>query len=285
MYISLQTFEYRDVALLLGGILSLNILGALVYKTKPSSINNVDKKDETASIEDDNCHSLKQSIKKVANPVLITYFLNTLLWNGGYVLMRVYLHSYITATYSSKLWAGTALTLLGVGQLVFSIVMSLINAKFNTNKYLIHIIGVSFMGCSVCAMGLVDNIYIIVGLICLYGGMFGVLLSNIPSFVKHLNGTRSHNLVYALSQTCGGLGALMAPPILPVIQQTLPDNSLFFFSAGFCALSFLLMVGLLMIKSDLWSPFYETKDKNDDVKDDEKGVDSEHQSDDGLEKY
>ena len=86
--------------------------------------------------------------------------------------------------------------------------------------------------------------------------MFGVLLSNIPSFVKHLNGTRAHNLVYAVSQTCGGIGAIIAPPILPLIQQSLPQNSMFFFSALFSFLSFTIVLVLLVIKRNkVWRPY------------------------------
>ena len=82
-----------------------------------------------------------------------------------------------------------------------SMAMSAINGKMETNKYLVHLVSVIIMGCSACGMGLIDNVSAIIALIRVYGGIFGVLLSNIPSFVKHLNGTRAHNLVYAVSQT------------------------------------------------------------------------------------
>ena len=103
---------------------------------------------------------------------------------------------------------------------------------------------------------LIDDVYAIVGLTCVYGGMYGILMSSISSFVKHLNGAQMHNLVYALSQTCGGIGALIAPPILPVLQQSLPQNALFFFSASFGALSAIVMLSLLVIKRDkVWCPY------------------------------
>lgn len=247
----IQMLEYKEVTLMLGGVLSVNILGALAYSSQ-------DQKAEKRMVEDksvENRSSMKKSIKMVVNPVLVTYYLNTIMWNAGLVLLRVFLYSYITEVYSSTFWAGTALTLFGVGVLVMSIAMSVINGKMETNKYLVHLVSVIIMGCSACGMGLIDNVYAIITLTCVYGGMFGVLLSNIPSFVKHLNGTRAHNLVYAVSQTCGGIGALIAPPILPVIQQSLPQNSLFFFSALLSALSFTIMLALLVIKRDkVWRP-------------------------------
>ena len=55
--------------------------------------------------------SMKKSMKVVMNPVLVTYYLNTILWNASLVLLRVFQYSYITELYSSTFWAGTALTL------------------------------------------------------------------------------------------------------------------------------------------------------------------------------
>ena len=236
--------EYKEVTLLLGGVLSVNILGALVYRPQDKKADkriaeeNSEKTDEKMA-EDNSVEShssMKKSIKMVVNPVLVAYYLNTILWNASLVLLRVFLYSYITDVYFSTFWAGTALTLFGVGVLVMSVAMSVINSKVETNKYLDHLVSAIVMGCSACGMGLIYNVYAIITLTCVYGGMFGVLLSNIPSFVKHLNGIRAHNLVYAVSQTCGGIGAIIAPPILPVIQQSLPKNSLFLFFVIFSSL-------------------------------------------------
>ena len=205
--------EYKEVTLFLGGLLSVNILGALVYR--PQDQKAVKRTAEDNSIEshqkadnrmaEDNSvetrSSMKKSMKMVMNPVLVTYYLNTNLWNASLVLLRVFLYSFITEVYFSTFWAGTALTLFGVGVLVMSVAMSVINSKVETNKYLVHLVSAIVMGCSTCGMGLIHNVYAIIALTCVYGGMFGVLLSNITSFVKHLNGTRAHNLIYAISQT------------------------------------------------------------------------------------
>ena len=187
----------------------MNILGALVYRPQDKKADkriaedNSEKTDEKMA-EDNSVEShssMKKSIKMVVNPVLVAYYLNTILWNASLVLLRVFLYSYITEVYFSTFWAGTALTLFGVGLLVMSVAMSAIDGKMETNKYFVHLVSVIIMGCSACGMGLIHNVYAIMALTCVYGGMFGVLLSNITSFVKHLNGTRAHNLIYAISQT------------------------------------------------------------------------------------
>ena len=210
-----QMLEYKEVMLLLGGVLSVNILGALVQRPQDqiadrrtvenNSIESHQKADNRMA--EDNpvkSHSSMKKSKKM-NPVLVTYYLNTILWNASLVLLRIFLYSYITEVYSSTFWAGTALTPFGVGLLVMSVAMSAIDGKMETNKSFVHLVSVIIMGCSACGMGLIHNVYAIIALTCVYGGMFGVLLSNITSFVKHLNGTRAHNLIYAISQTCGGL--------------------------------------------------------------------------------
>ena len=85
--------------------------------------------------------------------------------------------------------------------------------------------------------------------------MFGIVLSNIPNIVKHLNGPRSHDVMYALSQMCGGLGSLVAPPLIAKLQQHLPLSILFLFSAGFSLLSCALMFTMLLVDRSLWQPF------------------------------
>ena len=243
--------------------------GALVYRPQDKNAdkriaedNSVKTDEKMAEYNSVESHSpMKKSIKMVVNPILVAYYLNTILWNASLVLLRAFLYSYITEVYFSTFWAGTALTLFGVGVLVMSVAMPVINSKVETNKYLVHLVSAIAMKCSACGMGLIHNVYAIIALTCVYGGMFGVLLSNIPRFVKHLNGTRAHNLVYAVSQTCGGIGALIAPPILPLIQQSLPQNSMFFFSALFSSLSFTIMLILLVIKRDkVWRPYTKPRE-------------------------
>lgn len=182
----------------------------------------------------------------------------------------MFLYSYITTTYKSDLWAGLSSVLFGVGQLAMTIAMSFINGKIDANKYLVHLVAVGLMGCCASIMGLIDNVYVMVSIYCVYGGMYGVVLSNIANIVKHLNGKRSHSLVYAISQTSGGIGALAAPPLLAKLQQILPLSSLFYFSAGFSFASFFLMFLMLVIKRSLWHPtkdFYTntTSDQAQDV--------------------
>ena len=251
LFFTIQIFEYRDAMLILAGLLTMNILGALTYKQY------------NRSTDDDNvtgytwCKSLGDSFRAIISPVLIAYLVNTLLWNGGNVVLRVLLYSYIEDSYGSSYLAGLSSTLYGVGQIVMTIIMSVLNTKLPTNKYMIHLICVAVMGCSACLMGFIDSVYVIVVLTCLYGGMYGVVLSNIANLVKHLNGRRSHNMFYAMSQTSGGIGALVSPPLLGWLQQTLPIKTLFFFSSGLSFTSFLVMLIMLLIKRELWHPYHD----------------------------
>ena len=274
----LQAFEFRDATLIIGGMLAMNICGALTYghggdQAKQESGHSLKsglkapvhileaisyKKQRPINIQLPSLvahDSLKESLIQIRRPALIVYFLSTLLWNGSFSSLLAFLYNYIVLTFESPFWAGIAMTLNGVGLLALSVLMACLNLKFDTNKYAIQLISLLLMSLCTCAMGFVHSVYAVVTLSCVYGGMFGIVLSNIPNIVKHLNGTRSHDVMYAISQMCGGLGSLVAPPLIAKLQQHLPLSILFLFSAGFSLLSCALMFTMLLVDRSLWQPF------------------------------
>lgn len=239
----------RDVSFIIGGIFSIHLLGALVIKEnkeEPGAAN------ESASVKRESLHDM---LKQIINPVLIVYFLSTVLWNIGFGLLLVLLYNYIATVFARAFWAGTAMTLYGTGVLIASVLMAGINLKFNTNKYAIQLTSLLLMGLVTGAMGFMNNVYAIVALTIVYGGMFGIVLSNIPNIVKHLNGPRSHDLMYAISQTCGGIGSLAGPPLVTRLEKTLPPNT-FLFIRRFTS-QFPSLLILVVVKRNAWQPFDE----------------------------
>ena len=237
-----------------GGILLLTIVGALVYKENPAEAQSVEN---GGSVDNGDALSLVESLKQhVCRVPVLTYYGHRFFWNGGYVLLRVFLYNYIVTQYASPFWAGIALTLFGAGQLFMSFVMAAINGKFSTNKYLVQLSSLVLMTLSACVMGLVENLYVTLALSCFYGGMFGVLFTNIRNIERHINGNRSHTLVYALSQMSGGIGALVTPPVIALIGvgDSLELKTLFYFSAGMTATSFSFLFILLLRNRHLWRP-------------------------------
>ena len=278
----------KESTLIFGGLLSLNILGSITYDEKENDVRknttddvHVNHSLETALQEPMHiaeaiaCHqhtspvnyliptqiheeNLKESIGHIKhNPALIVYFICTVFMNGGHTILRIFIYNHIVAVYESHFWAGTALTLLGVGFLSMSVVMSVINFKFRTNKYPIHLAGLLLMGCFAMAIAVINNVYGIAALVGLYGIAFSVMITNNACMVTHLIGTQSHGLVYALSRTCEGLGGLVFPPISVAIHTNLLSHSMFSFAASLMFFAFILMLIVLLTKRNIWTPFSE----------------------------
>jgi hypothetical protein len=145
---------YINATLVTAGILSLTIIGALVYNKEPKA----EQHEKPADEQTGDSFDLREAFKRhVCRPEVMIYFIHRCFWNGGYVLLRVFLYDYVVRQYGSHSTAGLALTLLGAGQLFMSLMMAGINCMFATNKYLIQLVSLALMTAAACAMGLVAN--------------------------------------------------------------------------------------------------------------------------------
>lgn len=238
--------------LVLAAICTMNIFGAIVYRRhKPEE--RVDTSAGAVAITD----RLKVGLRKVCKPILVANFITTILWNCSSVLIIVFLYSYVVAVFNDMVLAATAATLFGGGQLLFCIVMSIINSKIHTNKYLVQLVSLLIMSSTSFIMGFMDSATVIAGLAFVYGCSFGMLRSNIPNFVKHINGSQNQTLLYAICQLCGGMGSATSPPLLTELRKYLPLNSLFFLSSAMAFFGFSILLGLLAIQRRVWYPFNE----------------------------
>lgn len=254
--ISLQELGYRYTMLCLALFISTGLPAVPIYspgKAEPNSASPSESPRETTATENTNkCPGRK--CLELFTPVLTVYYVNTIFWNVGFGVVIVFLYDHVTTlALGTTASSGLAMTLLGGGQLLASIVMSLLHAKFTINKYLVHIVAASLLSLCAFIMGFIHNIPVLIILSAAFGMSAGLIISNIGSFVYHLLGDTNHSLVYTFTGFSSGIGALAGPPLAAALDNYL-GWSYFFTSACGSFLSLIVMVGLLLTRRDTWQP-------------------------------
>ena len=152
--------------------------------------------------------------------------------------------------------AGLAMTLVGTGQLLSTVTLSLIHAKVYINKYLVQMVAAFMLGSMSILLGVISTRTGLLIISCMYGMSGGLLISNVASLTHHLQGEKHHSITYGFSRMSSGIGALTGPPLAAALRRE-AAVSVFFSGAVMGFVSFVALLLMVLCKPIVWKPVTE----------------------------
>lgn len=259
--------------LCLAVIVSICAISITVYEPVAEPTTNSDEVVASSNC----CENFLSLMKSICGYPMIIYYLNTVLWNSCFGTIMVFHYDHVSGVLNTTnnageiipdtKSAGLAMTMVGTGQLVITIIISLLHARFSINKLLIQLIASFTLAAESMLLGFAfDRIHIMI-ISFLYGISGGLLVSNVASLTYHFQGDKNHNVAYGFARMASGVGSLTGPPIAAAIRRSL-GFSIYFTGAVTSLLCFCWLLVNLLCRRSIWLPASkQAKEPNPEVVD------------------